>query len=324
MRPRFNSLAPSLLLLGSLMLPVNLEARSRPAQELGEENLEFIADLAPSKLGTDRQGNLWTWSRGLSTVEVFNPKGTRILQFEVPRVRSLAVDSSWGVVAVSTSGAELELVSNDGTARTILLENNAAHVAWIDGTTVALSTTQAAKKVEIWDVRRELLLRSFGPAEEIVPSVGAVLLRSLILRYSPPTGMLFALDSVNGILESWTLDGQIVRKEVFPSHRKAEIEEWLANFDRQAKAENQKFTPFYEVLRLAVDTNGSAWVVRNCSPRRDRATLLQISEGSSKTLELDLPKPCCSNNFTIWNNYFISVLAARSESSDCAVWKDLP
>lgn len=151
-----------------------------------------------------------------------------------------------------------------------------------------------------------------------------MLLRSLVLRYSHPTGMLFALDSVNGVLEAWTLDGEVVRKEVFPSQRRAEIEQWLEDFDRQAKAGNQKFTPFYEILQLAVEPQGAAWVVKSCSADRDRASVLKVAVGSSKTFELDLPRPCCSNNFTIWNDHFISVLNARSESTGCAVWRQLP
>ena len=321
MRSFFTSLGFGLLLVGDLVFLGSLEAE--PALELGEESLAFIAESAPSKFGTDRRGNLWTWNRKSSSVEVFDSRGVRGSQFELPGIRSLDVDASWGVVAISTGGSELVLISDEQPTRTIPLESNAGHVTWIDETTVALSTTLTAARIEIWDVRRELLLRSFGPGEEIVPRVGAVLLRSLALRYSPSADTLFALDSVNGTLEAWTLDGQLVRKDVFPSGRTAQIEQWLAGVDRQARAEHQKSTPFFEILRLSVDTDGTAWVVKSCSPGRDRATLLQVSEGSSTTRELDLPNPCCSNNFAIWNDRFISVLTARSESPGCVVWKEL-
>ncbi len=322
MHSHFGLLLPNLLLLVGLALPTSLEARSKSAQESGATNLAFIADLAPSKMGTDRQGNLWTWNRKSATIEVFSPQGARLSRFKIPGVRSLDVDAEWGVVA--TRGSAVELIGDSGAARTISLENQAAHVAWIDGNTVALSTTQAATKIEIWDVSRGVRLRSFGLADEIAPQVGAVLLRSLILRYSASTDTLFALDSVNGVLESWTLNGKLVRTESFPSPLKAEIEEWLAKADLQAKAANDIFTPFYEVLRLAVDLDGSAWVVKDCSPGRDRAALLRVSGGSSETLELDLSSPCCSNLFTIWNDHFISARTARPDSPDCAVWKELP
>ena len=313
--------------LGSLLVPVESTAQSTriaTAPVSDEARLEFVTDLTPAKLGTDRQGNFWSWDRGSSTVELFNREGDLVWRLEVPGLRSLAVDRLWGVVGTATDGSALELVSLDGTSKTIRLKNDAAHVAWIDRKTVAISTTQAAQSIEIWDIDREFLIRSFGPAEEIVPRIGAVLLRSVVLQYSSSRNMLLALDSVNGTFQSWTLDGALARSDLVPAHRREEIEEWLAQADRKSKARGQRHTPFYEILRLAEDADGSAWVVESCSPDRDQASLVKISDGPPESLGIDLPKPCCSNNFTIWNHYFVSVLGAGPESTGCAVWRKLP
>ncbi len=310
------------LLLGPASEVRSEQVPATPAD--GESRLGFISELGPGRLGADRQGNLWSWDRTSSAVEIFDPDGVRVVRLQVPVSRSLDVDRSWGVVGTAADGSTLHLVSNDGASRVIHLDNDAAHVAWIDGKAIALSTTRASESIEIWDVDRGVLLRSFGSVEEIVPRVGAVLLRSLILRYSAPRKTLFALDSVNGTLESWSVKGDRLRTDIVPAHRRTEIEKWLADFDLKAKAEGQSHTPFYEILRLTVDTEGSAWVVESCSPNRQRASLVKVSSGPAAAFQVDLEKPCCSNNFIVWNDYFVSAVTARQESPGCAAWRKLP
>ncbi len=321
------NLLPSLLLIGSLMTPPELAARSietPEAERSNEARFERIKGLMSSKLGTDQQGNLWSWDRAVSSVDVFDSEGTRVLGLEVPALRSLDVDRSWGVVGTASDGSALEFIDPKGESRTIPLNNSAAHVAWIDANTVALSTTRAAMAIEIWDIRHQELLRSFGPAKEIVPRLGAVLLRSLVLQYDSPNGRLWALDSVTGTLEAWTLDGALVRRDAVPAHRRAEIEEWLSKADSASKAKHQTHTPFYEILRLAVDADGAAWTVESCNPNRDQASLVKLTEGPIEKLTIHLSKPCCSNNFTIWNHHFVSNLNSTPESPGCVIWRELP
>lgn len=309
--------APTGLLANTEKAPEDLLADSAP--------LERLAELVPARIGTDRQGYLWSWDRESSTVELFSLDGTRAWSLEVPVPRSLAVDRVWGVAATATDGSTLEIVRPDGTTKSLPLSSEGAHVAWLEPSTLAVSTARAAGGIEIWEVDQGRLLRSIGFAREIVPRVGAVLLRSVVLEYSPVEKTLFALDSVGGRLDLWTLDGRLKHSTAIPAHRKASIEKWLEAADRRSRELDQRHTPFYEVLRLAVDSAGSAWTVERCSPDRSRVSLIKISDdGNQQSLELELPRPCCSNNFTIWNDHFVSVLSASTESTGCAVWRRLP
>lgn len=77
--------------------------RQAPVERLVQQ----LESLKPSSVGTDRQGNLWAWSRDGGRVLLFDGDGREWKGWELADAAAVDVDAEWGLVALNGVGTHL-------------------------------------------------------------------------------------------------------------------------------------------------------------------------------------------------------------------------
>ncbi len=312
----------SALLFFVLALCSPLGAVAEPA--LSDRALSLVRDLRASGMGVDQAGNLWTWQNRSGRIDLYSPEGEVIATASLKEALSVAVDRRWGVAGIVGQGRELRLVPfGPGPPTSIPLADEARGVAWIDAETVAVAPTLANHRVQIWQVREKTLLKKLGTEEVIEPKVGVTVLRTVVIQYDPGRRLLYTLDSFRGDLQVFALDGRLVRHETFPKAERRELEDRLAQTDREMRERHEVFTPGFWWFDLAVDTAGSTWSVQACDHSRTHATLLQIpllGKSQSTTFEAT----CCALSLVIWKGWLISYSDPAAPREVCNLVRRVP
>lgn len=287
-----------------------------PAAPSPVRSCSLNPDIQLDDLGTDGQGNFWTWNRGEAVVDLWADGRARLAGFEVPPSRGLALDRNWGLAWLDREGHVLTLRRpGSDQQRIIPLQNEAAAVAWIDENRLAIAPTRSAHLVEVWEVESGELVAKIGPTVEIRPAPGATFLRSMALAYSGPSKRLFVLNSLTGELKVFTLAGELLASARVPAYRYPGIEQWRQDLDARLKETGATQNPLFQVLRMTVDSSGNAWIVNNCDGSRRIASVTRVnSDGHLDALDLQLDSSSCSLNFARAGEDFLFVPVDSSET----------
>ncbi|HEX2164612.1 MAG TPA: hypothetical protein VHM02_11740 [Thermoanaerobaculia bacterium] len=288
--------------------------------------LVLIRGLSPSRLGVDSRGNLWGWNQRTSRLLVVSPAADLLSSLELPPLRALDVDATHGVVLLGIHGDEVSVLGLEGEEHTSWpLPDEATDVAWVGPGRVAISTARSTPPIELWHVGRKERLASFGEAPAVELGPGATLLRKLELEVHAASGTLYALDSVEGTLTAYALDGSPKGRHRVPNPRREELARWLTEADRAARAKGRVATPLYTILRTAVDRAGAAWVVTGCSEDRRTASLERwMAGGEARRVDLALSDACCSLAFTVWQERVLFTYKPDTVAQRCVVDRRLP
>jgi hypothetical protein len=279
-----------------------LWAESPP--QLSEKALALVRDLRATKMGIDREENLWTWQFPSGRLDLYSSSGEVVASTSLQDVLDLDVDRRWGIAAILSPGREVRLVPWGAGATSILLPDDVGGIAWIDAEIVAVAPTMANHRAQVWNMREKSLVQKLGAEEEIVPKIGATALRAVRLKYHPGRKLLYTLDSFRGDLQVFALDGRLVRHETFPPVEKRDSEAWLAKTDREMRERREVFTPAIWWFDMAVDAAGTAWSIPDCDGAQGLATLLQIPLiGKHRSAVVETP--CCARGLVIWNGWLI-------------------
>jgi hypothetical protein len=286
-----------------ILLGLSLPALPEEAPGLSERALALVRDVRAHRMGVDQEDHLWTWDHATGRIELYAPSGESVATARLGSAVDLAVDRRWGVAGIVADGRELRLVPfGGGSSTSIRLPDQVGGVAWIDADTVAVAPSFADHRAQLWQVREKKLLRKLGTEFEIVPKIGTTVLRDVDLQYDPGRKLLYSLETFYGDLKVFALDGRLVLHETFPPVERREMDEWLAQTDRDMKEKNEVFTPGIRWFSLAVGSDGSAWSVLACDPKKASATFLQIPvPGKSRSVALD--STCCSHPLVIWKGW---------------------
>jgi hypothetical protein len=276
------------------------------AAELSERALSLVGEVRATRLGVDQEDNLWTWDHATGRIDLYAPSGELVTTTRLANADELVVDRRWGIAGIVAQGWELRLVPfGEAPAISIPLPDRVGGVAWVDAETVAVAPSFADHRAQLWKVQEKRLLRKLGTEAVIEPKIGTTVLRDVDLQFDPRRNLLYTLETFFGDLKVFALDGRQVLHEAFPLVERAEMDEWLAETDRDMKEKHEVFTPGIRWFSLAVDSAGAAWSVLTCDAKKSKASLLQVPlEGKSRSVALD--NACCSLPLVIWKDWLVT------------------
>lgn len=317
-RPRlFQALAFSIFTLSPVYL---LEAR--PHAEPSAAALEQVRTLSASRMGVDREGNLWVWNARRQSVDVLSLEGSRLQAADIQDASAVDADSQWGVVGIFELSQELRWTAWDrGERARIRFQDPVTDVSWIGPHRVAVTPQKAPHRVEIWDLGSRALVETWGKETPIVPVPGVNRLRGVRLHYDHGRERLYTFETYTGELQVLDREGRVVwgGKVKDPSRRATE--KWLRQIDKKAKVERDVQTPLLLFLSFTVDQDGNVWVVQAQDRKRQTASLVRLTPRGSSVLKLK-GEPCSSPDATIWGNRLI--FYHDSSSTTCISTRSLP
>lgn len=269
-----------------------------------EPPLEWLSGAEIDRMGVDRAGNLWTWTRSEDRIRLVAPSGARLAEGSSGGAREIDVAADWGVAGLVDEDRTLRVTSLAGGRRSeISLPEPAKEVAWIDASTVAVSPALSEHRVELWSLESSSRIGTLGVEEPIEPRPGAAVVRTVELRFDAQRGLLYTLGSFRGDLQVFTLAGQRVLSARVEPPDPGRFDAWLEELDREARVKGEVRRPAIRVFRLALDGEGTAWVVQGCG-RGDEATVVGFPlEGEAR--KLSFSDPCCSQSLEIWSGHWI-------------------
>ena len=290
--------------------------------------LQRLDDLRPSRLGIDRRGYLWSWNQSTGATAFLSPEGDLRPGPTVKDASSVDLDSEWGVVELRGAGARLVIHPVDGRAqRVVTLPNRAVEVCWVGADTVAVSPALSGHRVEIWDLAKGLLAFAIGDEAPIVPRVGAVMERTVLLHFDHPRQRLATLDALSGDYQVFDLAGHLLfrSKAPVPEREVASLKSWLEAVDATARAAGDSQTPgvFY-FNDFALDSKGQAWVVGERDRSEGRTTFLVIRDGGKVDRHVLETSDCSAPGVTVWGPWLIQYTDAAAPSGFCIGKRRLP
>lgn len=291
------------VLLSVLVLALLAGASPSPAPP--EPALSSLSKLRASKMGVDRAGNFWSWQRQSGEVKVLASDGGTVHQAHLSGASAVDVDSVWGIVGLFNSGRELQWLGWDGKTVSMPLSGPAADICWIGAFTAAVTPQMAPYRVEIWNVRDRIPVKTLGSEAQIRPIVGATRLRGVLLRYDFHRELLYSLESFTGDLQVFRQDGSLTWNAVVENPDRKLWEDWLRDVDGTARRNRDVQTPAIFSLKLALSADGSPWIVQHQDIKEGSVVLVRPDpKGNNQTVTLQ-DQPCPSSTFILWNDRII-------------------
>jgi hypothetical protein len=254
----------------------------------------------------DREGNLWVFDRHTGDVSLISPAGETRTSVRVSGSSHVAADSALGVAALSGDGLTLEVFAWGAAApaRSIPLPERASAICWIGAETVAIAPAMADHDVEIWNAQAAGLVLPMGHEPPLAARPGVVRLRSYELRYDYRKQILYALESFEGHLKAFSIDGKLLKEEKVDPGERRDIKDWLSNLDREGQSKQQAKTPSITWFRLALDKSGTPWIVESCDRTKNTATFVAFSAAGALR-RTTVAEPNCSRALAIWGDSLI-------------------
>ncbi len=307
----------TLSLSSLLFLPLHPAVAGKLPQP-SEAAFAAAEKLRARRMGVDRAGNLWAWNHRDATVQLISPSGSTLARVSLPRALRVNADEQWGVVAVLKDGWELGWIPwNGGTGKTIRMPSLAHDVAWISPGLVAVSPQMNANRVEVWDLEKASLVRAFGEETPLTPGFGATRMRTIRLVFDDERQQLYTFDGYLGDLHVYSLAGELLWKGAVENPRRAETEAWLADVEREAKANRDAQTPLITHLDLALAGDGSAWVSTK-AVAGSAVALTKIGPRGIEALK-PLEEPCPSPHLLFWGDRILFYRLSASGGPDSCV-----
>ncbi|HQT94896.1 MAG TPA: hypothetical protein PK435_09705 [Thermoanaerobaculaceae bacterium] len=287
-----------------------------------------LRELRPSRLGVDRQGDLWSWNRTTGVIQVLSHAGKLRIGPVVDGAACVDYDPEWGAVGLSSIGREMLFVGRgDAVMQRVLLPEQAASICWVGASTVAVSPTFAAHRVKLWDLKTGLQVLTIGDEIPIRPHIGAVLARTILLHFDSRRERLVTLDAFSGGLEVFSLAGKLLSRTTLPvpeSERRSVLD-WLAQVDRQARERSQVQTPIlYYFSDVAIDERGDVWAVTERDRSRGRTTVAVAHENGKVDLQTYETPNCCAPLLAVWGDQLVQYSDAVLSSTFCVEERRIP
>jgi hypothetical protein len=310
-------------LLAACLLAVPNPARAARV-EPSEAAIKVAEGLRARNLGVDRAGNLWAWDVGRQKVEFFSPSGASAGSVGIRDASVVDADLDWGVVALETYGKELVWARGDGTPVVrIPLASPASGLCWVGSSTVAIAPESADHRVEIWNLKDRVQVKTLGQEEVLHPTFGATRLRAFVLRYDFQRDLLYALESFTGDLQVFTLDGKLAWSTRIENAVLPETANWLREVDKKAKEEHDIQTPRVWTFSLALGPDGGAWVVRTGDAVKKSPSMIRLAARGNDEVSLT-GQSCSSRTFTLWGSWIVFSTDSASGREICKVARRLP
>lgn len=269
---------------------------------LQDKALEVARKLRATRMGVTRQGELWAWDQRTGAVQLVSPAGELRAGPGASHAEAIDVDSEWGVAALVDHGAALQVFPVDGPhTSAIRLDNPSEGVAWMGRSSVAVSPSLSASRVEVWDLASRTRSSVWGEEQPVPSGPGVALRRIVDLRYDHGTRLLYTLDTFTGDLQVFGPEGKIARRSGTVHPRQAELEAWLKQRDAEARASGLSERPSHRQWDgFSVAPDATVWMVEHCKNGEKRVTMRRLPEQDPPATALLDDVGCCSYRFTLW------------------------
>jgi hypothetical protein len=274
-------------------------------EEPSQKALELVKTLPASRMGVDREGNLWVWNARRGVIDLISPAGALLRAAQAKDASAVDVDPEWGVVGIFALSQELRWTPWGQEERAqIRFKDPITDIRWIGPARVAVTPQKAPHRVEIWDLEARKLVRTFGKERPIVPVPGVNRLRGIRLHYDFGRERLYTFETYTGELQVFDRQGRRVWGGTVKDPSRRKTEKWLRDNDKKAKAQQDVQTPLLLFLSFTVDEEGNAWVVKAQDRERRTASLVRLTPRGSSVLKLK-EEPCLSPDATLWGSRLI-------------------
>jgi hypothetical protein len=280
----------------------------------------------PSRLGVDRSGALWFWDARDQSVSLISPIGSQITLGIGDDVSAVDADSERGVVVLNAAMNAVRVIAWNGAVTTAFaLPSTSGAVAWMSGDTVAVAPQTAPWRAEVWSTSRKQKVRGVGPVAAIkTPTVGAVPLRTTLLRYDAARRQLLALDAFEGELVVFDAAGSEVRKAKIAHPRLEANRQFLRMLDAQAMKAGQPSMPsFANYARLALGPDGTVWLGEESGDDRSMTIARIAPDGRVQRSVFRVPE-CNSVRFELWQGQLVFFRDPKSTLPQCVTVKEAP
>jgi hypothetical protein len=309
--------------LAACLLAVSLPAFAVRV-EPSEAALKVVDGLRARSLGVDRAGNLWAWNAERQKVEFLSPSGAKVGSVGIRDASVVDADLNWGVVSLGTYGKELIWTRGGGEpAVRIPLASSASGLCWIGAATVAIAPETADHRIEIWNLKDRVQVKTLGQEPILHPAYGATRLRAFVLRYDFERDLLYTLESYTGDLQVFAFAGKLAWATRIENAVRPETETWLRDVDTKARAEHDVQTPRLWTFSLALDPDGRAWVVRDGDAAKKAVSLVRLAPEGNHEVHVT-GQPCWSRTFTLWGSWLVFYTDPALGRDVCNVARRLP
>jgi hypothetical protein len=301
-------------LAGALLVAGSIAFAAAPSPSPAA--LKKIETLPAAHLGVDRSGNLWAWERQTGSVTVVDPEGGLLAPWKAPGAQAVDADAEWGLAGLHKLGTELRWSRHGVPDVVIPLPAQALDICWIGPATVAVTPLANDRRVEIWNLKDAVRVRSFGREQAIGKGPGAVRLRAVLLRFDPASQRLYTLESATGHLQVFDLAGKLLWGAQFPNPHRGEIESWIREVDARERKAGGSQRPIFLGLYPGLDSQGRFWTVQAISGAAKTVELAgAVESGRSRR---SLPHIACpSRTFVFWGNHVIFYTDSASPREVC-------
>lgn len=286
--------------------------------------LDHIRGMNATSAGVDRHGQFWFWDAVDRSVTSVSPEGESATIDLDADVYGIDVDSRRGVLTLDHSGRSIRITAFTGAVTAAFeLPFRASNVCWMDGDQIAVAPALSGWIAEVWSSSKKSMVRSMGPVPKIeLPSSGAVLLRTMLLRYDAGRDQLITLDAFHGGMVVFDRAGKIVRRGQITHPALGITLLWLRDVDEQAKRSGQVQTPsVWKYTRMALASDGTVWL----GERDDETGAVTIAkfrkDGTVKREPVVLPA-CPASRFEFWGSQMVFFRSNRS-SQRCVATREL-
>jgi hypothetical protein len=286
--------------------------------------LDLIRGMNATNAGVDRHGHFWYWDSVDRSVTTVSPEGTRATIDLDADVYGIDADSRRGVLTLDHDGRSIRVTAFTGAVTAAFeLPFRASNVCWMDGDQIAVAPALSGWIAEVWSSSKKSMVRSMGSVPEIeVPSAGAVMMRTTLLRYDAHRDQLVTLDAFRGELAVFDRAGKIVRHGQITHPTFGTTLLWLRDLDEHAKRTGQSQTPsLWSYTRMALSPDGTVWLGEK-SDKPGAMTIAKILPDGTVTRETVSVSACPGNRFELWGNQIVFFRSSRA-TQRCVATKEI-
>ena len=303
------------LALGVASLGAGPGATSAGGQ-LPQAALATVTKLTASKMGVDREGNLWAWNAANGDLKVISPQGEEVGRYRLPGAFSVDADREWGAVALVDVQRTIAWLRQGVAEVRLPLSGPAADICWLGPSTVAVTPQLAAQRIELWDLTKGEVIGTVGSGTPLEPAIGATRLPSVLLRYDFEREILYSLESFTGDLRAFRRNGEVAWRAEAENPDRETWETWLRDLDQRAKAERDRQTPTIFSLRLALGPGGEVWTAQKRLLGDEPVTMVKLDAKGNQSMVLK-DASCRSRDFVIWRDQIIFFRDPRAPQGGC-------
>src|SRR5260221_12389546 len=183
-----------------------------------------LLNLRATKLSVDHAGNLWAWNKMTNVVTRFTTAGTVVESAELPKSDNVDADTNFGIATLSHFGRSLDVFDWTGHVRFhVPVAESACDLAWIDADHIAISSSYADHRLEIWRLSSREMTRSIGACNGVSRMPGVNPAHATLIKYDQERKEILTLDAFSAEFQVFSREGTLLRRASVENPHRADI-----------------------------------------------------------------------------------------------------